>query len=45
MKEIKEIIKRVSAFAAAERAVLATVIDVRGSGYRLPGVKRISAFR
>ena len=41
MKEIKEIIKRVSAFAAAERAVLATVIDVRGSGYRLPGARML----
>ena len=41
MKEIKEILNRVSALTADKRAVLATVIDVRGSGYRLPGARML----
>lgn len=41
MKEIKDILKTISAFAVNERAVLATVIDVRGSGYRLPGARML----
>src|SRR5512140_471062 len=41
MKEIREILERVSKFADGECAVLATVIDVRGSGYRLPGARML----
>ena len=41
MKEIKEILHRVSAFGPDEKAILATVIDVRGSGYRLPGARML----
>src|SRR5215204_2210814 len=41
MKETKEILERVSAFGADERAILATVVDVRGSGYRLPGARML----
>jgi xanthine/CO dehydrogenase XdhC/CoxF family maturation factor len=41
VKEIREILDRVSAFAADERGVLATVFDVRGSGYRLPGARML----
>lgn len=41
MKEIKEILDRVATFADGERAILATVIDVRGSGYRLPGARML----
>ncbi len=41
MKEIKEILERVSAFADGEKAILATVVDVRGSGYRLPGARML----
>lgn len=41
MKEIKEILKAVSNLADGEQAILATVIDVRGSGYRLPGARML----
>ena len=41
MKEIKEILERVSAFATDERGILATVVDVQGSGYRLPGARML----
>jgi xanthine/CO dehydrogenase XdhC/CoxF family maturation factor len=41
MKEINEILERVAAFDDDERAILATVIDVRGSGYRLPGARML----
>lgn len=41
MKEIIEIIKTVSSFTDGETAILATVIDVRGSGYRLPGARML----
>ncbi len=41
MKEIKEILEKVSAFGPDDRAVLATVIDVQGSGYRLPGARML----
>jgi len=41
MKEAKEILERVSAFGPNERAILATVVDVRGSGYRLPGARML----
>ena len=41
MKEVSEILRVVSGFRAGERAVLATVIDVQGSGYRLPGARML----
>lgn len=41
MKEITEILSAVSSFAEGERGILATVIDVRGSGYRLPGASML----
>jgi xanthine dehydrogenase accessory factor len=41
LKEIKEILKAVSSLADGEQAILATVIDVRGSGYRLPGARML----
>lgn len=41
MKEIREILKEVEALAAGERAVLATVVDLKGSGYRLPGARML----
>jgi len=41
LKEIKEILKQVSALADGEKAILATVVDVRGSGYRLPGARML----
>ena len=41
MREIKEILERVAALAPDERAILATVVDVQGSGYRLPGARML----
>lgn len=41
MKEIQEILKRIDKLAPAENAVLATVVDVKGSSYRLPGAKML----
>ena len=41
MKEITEILKTVASLADGEKAILATVIDVRGSGYRLPGARML----
>jgi xanthine dehydrogenase accessory factor len=41
MKEIREILSTVSAFAGDERGVLATVIAVHGSSYRLPGARML----
>lgn len=41
MKEIHEILKAISAFPDGETAILATVVDVRGSGYRLPGARML----
>ena len=41
MKEISEILRIASGFREGESAVLATVIDVRGSGYRLPGARML----
>src|SRR5215213_2478437 len=41
MKEIKEILERVSALGSNEHAILATVVDVQGSGYRLPGARML----
>ena len=41
MKELQEIIKCVEGLREDEKAVLATVVDVRGSSYRLPGAKML----
>ncbi len=41
MKEIRDILDRVAAFADDERAVLATVVDLQGSGYRRPGARML----
>ena len=41
MKEIQEILKKTSNFAPGEKAILATVIDVVGSGYRRPGARML----
>lgn len=41
MKEIKEILKKISQLGANEKAILATVVDVKGSSYRLPGAKML----
>lgn len=41
LKEIKEILKHVGSLADGEKAILATVVDVRGSGYRLPGARML----
>ena len=41
MKEIREILTAATRLAKGEKAILATVIDVRGSGYRLPGARML----
>ncbi len=41
MKEIREILDTISAFTVDERGVLATVVGVRGSSYRLPGARML----
>ena len=41
MKEIQEILKKVGEFADDEKAILATVVDVVGSGYRRPGARML----
>ncbi|MDQ3323513.1 MAG: XdhC family protein [Acidobacteriota bacterium] len=41
MREIQEILKKKSQFSPDEKAVLATVVDVQGSSYRLPGAKML----
>ena len=41
MKEVKEILERVSMFGTDEQAVLATVVDLQGSGYRRPGARML----
>ena len=41
MKEIREILKEVSALPNGEKALLATVVDLQGSGYRLPGARML----
>ena len=41
MKELQEILKKISQFGADEKAILATVIDVVGSGYRRPGARML----
>src|SRR5688572_23116469 len=41
MKEIREILREVEALGDGEKAVLATVVDLKGSGYRLPGARML----
>jgi xanthine/CO dehydrogenase XdhC/CoxF family maturation factor len=41
MKEIHEILTKVSELGPNEKAILATVIDLHGSGYRLPGARML----
>ena len=41
MKEIREILAEVSRLPDGEQAVLATVVDLKGSGYRLPGSRML----
>jgi xanthine dehydrogenase accessory factor len=41
MKELQEILKKISNFAPDERAILATVVDVQGSGYRRAGARML----
>lgn len=40
-KEIQQITKKIGSLAAGERAILATVVDVVGSGYRRPGARML----
>ncbi len=41
MKEIQQIIRQIARFDSDERAILATVVDVIGSGYRRPGARML----
>jgi len=41
MKELQEILKRISQFTENEKAILATVVDVQGSGYRRAGARML----
>jgi xanthine dehydrogenase accessory factor len=41
MKELQEILGKIAQFAPDEKAILATVIDVIGSGYRRPGARML----
>lgn len=41
MKEIRDILNKIAELRADEGAVLATVVDLRGSGYRLPGARML----
>ena len=41
MKELQEILNKLSNFAPDEKAILATVVDVVGSGYRRPGARML----
>ncbi len=41
MKEIQEILKKIKTLKSDEQAILATVVDVQGSSYRLPGAKML----
>ena len=41
MKELQEIINKTDRFSDGARAILATVIDVVGSGYRRPGARML----
>jgi xanthine/CO dehydrogenase XdhC/CoxF family maturation factor len=41
MKELREILETVDRLTPGERGVLATVVDVKGSGYRLAGTRML----
>ena len=41
MKELQEILKKIARFGDDEKAILATVVDVVGSGYRRPGARML----
>lgn len=41
MKELQQILERIESLRPDETAVLATVVDVQGSGYRLPGARML----
>lgn len=41
MKELQEILEKISRFASGEKAILATVVDVVGSGYRRAGARML----
>lgn len=41
MREIREILKQIDELDVGEKAVLATVVDLKGSGYRLPGARML----
>ncbi|MEO8072321.1 MAG: XdhC/CoxI family protein [Acidobacteriota bacterium] len=41
MKELQEILKKITQFDEREKAILATVVDVVGSGYRRPGARML----
>lgn len=41
MKELREILRKIEQFGPEEKAVLATVVDLKGSGYRLPGARML----
>jgi xanthine/CO dehydrogenase XdhC/CoxF family maturation factor len=41
MKELLQILERLEALQPGETNVLATVVDVQGSGYRLPGARML----
>ncbi len=41
MKELQEILKRIAQFRENEKAILATVVDVIGSGYRRAGARML----
>ncbi|HEY2848077.1 MAG TPA: XdhC family protein [Pyrinomonadaceae bacterium] len=40
-KELRDILERVSSLGPADQAVLATVVGLEGSGYRLPGARML----
>lgn len=41
MKEIRDIVRAVETLGGDDRAVLATVVHLQGSGYRLPGARML----
>lgn len=41
MKEIQNILNKAASFSPDEKAILATVVDVIGSGYRRPGARML----
>lgn len=41
MKELQEILEKTAQLSADQKAILATVVDVKGSSYRLPGAKML----